>query len=62
MDINYLLKREQIERARAARAPAGPDRQAHSEMADAYRDLVHDYRRDRLVASESDPHPPRLQP
>jgi hypothetical protein len=62
MDINYLLQREQVERARATRAPAGLARQAHCEMADAYRDLIDDYRRDRLDAAGLGPgmQPPRL--
>lgn len=62
MDINYLLRREQIERTRADRAPAGQARQAHREMADAYRDLVADYRRERheVAGLDADAQPPRL--
>ena len=54
MDINYLLKREQIERVRADRAGCDRSRAAHSEMADGYRLLVDGYR-DRVAAAFSVP-------
>ena len=54
MDINYLLRREQIERVRADRAGCDRSRTAHSEMADGYRLLVESYR-ERVVAAFSPP-------
>lgn len=46
MDINYLLTREQIERANARSATDPFARTAHEGLADLYRRQVDAYRRD----------------
>ena len=45
MDINYILAREQIERALARASVNDGARAAHMEMADRYRDMVDGHRR-----------------
>ena len=44
MDINYLLKREQVERARADTADCDAARGAHLGLADGYRRRIDAYR------------------
>lgn len=44
MDVNYLLHREQIERARADQAGSRPAEAAHRGLADLYRQRIEDYR------------------
>ena len=55
MDLNYLLMREQIERARAERAACGQARAAHAGLADLYRGRI-DLRR-RTLQSDAAPGP-----
>ena len=45
MDINYLLEREQVERVRADRAACSNSRAAHRELAERYRALIEQNRR-----------------
>jgi hypothetical protein len=45
MDINYLLQREQVERVRADRATCSNSRAAHRELAERYRALIEQNRR-----------------
>jgi hypothetical protein len=47
MDINYLLEREQVERVRADRAACVSARIVHCQLADGYRALLDDHRRER---------------
>ena len=44
MDVNYILTREQIERARARSATDPGARAAHQGLADGYREMVDSYR------------------
>ena len=44
MDINYLLQREQVERARADAADCDAARGAHLGLADGYRRMIDSYR------------------
>jgi len=46
MDINYYLRREQIERMRAERAASDEARSAHRRMAELYRARVQAYRQE----------------
>lgn len=41
MDINYLLRRQQMERSRAASATSDVARQRHQQLADEYERLIH---------------------
>ena len=40
MDINYLLRRQQMERSRAASATSAVARQLHEQLADEYERLI----------------------
>jgi hypothetical protein len=46
MDINYLLQREQVERIRAEQAACANSRAAHRELAERYRALIEQNRRE----------------
>jgi hypothetical protein len=40
MDINYLLRRQQMERSRAASATSHEARERHAQLADEYERLI----------------------
>ena len=50
MDLNYLLRREQIERMRADQAMCDDSRAAHLDLAESYRGMIDMQRRNRLAA------------
>jgi hypothetical protein len=62
MDLNYLLRREQIERMRADQAKCDDSRAAHLDLADNYRSMIDLQRRRRLsaVGLKSELQAPRL--
>ena len=62
MDLNYLLMREQIERARADRSGCSPARTAHARLADLYRERIDLGRRTLFADARPEPNPrlPRL--
>ena len=62
MDINDLLRREQIERMLADRAANDNVRAAHADRADLYRALVDGHRRDALAAARPGAVPPARAP
>lgn len=55
MDVNYLLHREQVERARADQAGSRPAEAAHRGLADLYRRQIDDYRQANRPAGGTGP-------
>ena len=49
MDLNYLFRRQQIERSLAETAASDEARQAHEEMAQAYEQTIERKSRGRIV-------------
>lgn len=58
MDVNYILTREQIERARARSATHPGARAAHQGLAEGYREMVDSYRHGNDAAEPSTAGPP----
>lgn len=55
MDINYLLRRQQMERSLAASATSPVARQRHEQLADEYERLIHDATQGRISFVQSTP-------